>query len=292
MGLLVGCAAPQAADLPAAPQEAAAGREERPRPATSPARTTLPSAPVEQAMAGGLPVRLNGHGPFRLGFDSGQSFAALVSRDLADRLALPVVDQVQVGDGSGANDREVDVVAIASLTIGAAQFHDLQALVFDIPGDGALGFALFVDALLTLDFVRDRMRIERAALPPPDGREVLALGMQHGATPTVPVEIGDRQVTALIDTGWNGATGAPAAWMDELPLESPPVVVGRAATLFNEFEIHEARLDGALSIGGHSIPSPALHFNDLLPELVLGRDLLSRFAISFDQANLRVRFRE
>ena len=135
-----------------------------------------------------------------------------------------------------------------------------------------------------------RIRLERGRLPPPDGETVLPLVMDRGATPSITIDVGPREVPVLIDSTWKGFLSLPTRWAEELPLESPPVLKQRVATLFNEFEIRTATLEGQVRIGSHRMESPELQFNDILPGAILGGECLKHFAVTYDQRSLRIRF--
>ena len=220
---------------------------------------------VELDLSEGMEVRLNGAGPFRLGLDTGQSAPVILSRALADRLELPLYDQLVVGDGSGEEIREVDVVEIASLQLGDARFERTYALVMDIEGTGSLGFTLFFGCLLTLDLGNDLVRLELGELPEPNGEDVLPLVLHNGFTPGIEVVLAGRGVPALIDSGWHGGVAIPAGL---------------------------AVLDGQLEIGMHRVEHPELDFDSISPEIVLGDEWLERFEVTFDVRNGRVRLRE
>jgi hypothetical protein len=79
--------------------------------------------------------------------------------------------------------------------------------------------------------------------------------------------------------------------MEKLPLDGKPVEVGRARTVSSEFVVHGASLRGTLAIGSFRIENPKLRFN-ALPVPNIGGELLGRFAVTIDQKNRRIRFRE
>ena len=54
-------------------------------------------------------------------------------------------------------------------------------------------------------------------------------------------------------------------------------------------EISAAPLKGAVTIGRYAIADPTLEFTPAMPHGNLGIDVLSLFAITFDQQNLRLR---
>lgn len=258
---------------------------------SGPVETVLESPRIELEMpSSGFEVLINGEGPFHLGLDTGQSTALLLSSRVADRLGLPVAFQVSVGDGSRRNAAKVDMVSIESLKLGGAVFRDLMGIVMDVPGDGALGFSLFCDCLFTLDAGRGRILLEEGKLPLSDDETILPLVMDRGATPSITIKMAGRDISVLIDSAWKEYVAVPAVLESELPLKASPIPTRRVATLFNEFEIKAANLDGDICIGAHRIEDPELEFNGMLPEVILGHKILRDFVVTFDQRNLRIRF--
>src|SRR2546423_14006110 len=163
--------------------------------------TTVTVAPMQ--MRGWMPVvevKLNGQGPFAFMIDTGAGMQADIDTSVAERLHLQPSGKVINGDPSGENDREVATVTIDSIMIGGvakgtrarrtgegvAEFRNVTSIVRphkitkDYPDvDGILGFALFSDYLLTLDYPAMQVRLERGALPPANGADILALEIQN-----------------------------------------------------------------------------------------------------------------
>src|SRR5262249_21240234 len=153
---------------------------------------------------------------------------------LVAKLGLRTVGQVRGGDPSGRNARMMDLVEVGNLQIGGARFEGLTAAVRDYnerrmgdPVDGILGFALFADCLLTLDYPGNRVKIERGALPAANGRDVLALDVSRGI-PSVKLQVDSLSMDADVDAGSMGGFSLPASYAARLPLAGPPRVVGRA----------------------------------------------------------------
>ncbi len=270
----------------------------------TPETSDVPAAGVEVPMElpGGPPVVevfVNEQGPYRLALDTGAAGCGVISARLAQQLALEVVGQVIAGDPSGQNQRTMERVGVDSIRIGHAVFRGLEMLKRDAAfeahaqqmiaqTDGVLGFQLFSECLLTLDYPNRRLRIERGALPSPDGSEILPFGQADGV-PSIDITVGDVKLLAHIDSGSMGRLSVPERFVPQLALREAPQVVGKARTLFNEFEIKEARADGNVRIGGHVLASPRLTFEGLLPYANIGEQVLRHFVLTFDQVHDRVR---
>lgn len=236
-----------------------------------------------------LSVKLHGEGPFRFGFDTGQSVGVLLSPALAAKLSLPVVDHIDASDGTSR--MPVDVVRVDSVEIGGVDLGEQTSIVLQ-PGtdvDGAIGFPLFSGLLVELDYVGGRLRIRRGELPAPDGRTVLALTNLQGI-PMVPITIGAETVQAVLDSGSEADLLVPLSMADKLPLDGPPVRSGRMRTLFGEFDLLTAHLKGRVNLGGIELVDPELTFSDHFTEVNVGGKFLSRFRVTFDPARGRVQF--
>jgi len=119
-----------------------------------------------------IEVKLNGQGPFFFAIDTGGGMQADIDPAVATQLNLQPTGKVLIGDPSRENDREMELTSIASLTFGGAEFRNVTALIRaqritkDYPEvDGFLGFALFTEYLLTLDYPAMQVRLARGALP-------------------------------------------------------------------------------------------------------------------------------
>ena len=245
-------------------------------------------------------VMVNGKGPFLFAIDTGAAGQARVDSSLGQRLGLQPTGKVMAGDGSGMNAREVDLVKLDSISLGGTEFKNVEAPMRDYSRmsqpnaphvDGILGFDLFKDYLLTLDYVGKRVRLARGELPKSDGAEILDFKSERGV-PTVELQVGALKVPAHIDSGnMRSEVTIPAALIEKLSLAAPPRVVGRARTTSNEFEIKEAPLKGSLLLGRHEIAGPTITFADIFREANIGSRLLQQFTLTFDQKNARVQIK-
>jgi hypothetical protein len=205
-------------------------------------------------------------------------------------LELPVIDRIPASDGSGAHARDVEVVHFDNLRLGELSAPGAMGLVLeqsDPERDGALGFPMFADHLLTIDYGARRLRASTGELPPPDGTSVLPFEMRQGL-PVIRVRIASRETDVLIDSGCECGLLLPRAMASELPLAAPPQPAGRLATLFREVDLTEAPLRGSAWIGSTELCEPTLRFAEGFNEALLGRRILESLVVTFDQRNKRV----
>lgn len=241
-------------------------------------------------------VMVNGKGPFLFAIDTGAQGEARADSSLVQRLQLQPVNEGLVGDGTGRNNRKVDVVQFETIKIGTLQFRKIKALTRNynnVPNylkiDGILGFDLFANHLLTLDYPNKRVRIETGELPKPDGKEILNFENPLGM-PIVELSISGMKLVAGIDSGQSGSISFPLALANILPHASEPKVIGKGRTVSNEFEVKEVRLKNLLRLGSYEFFEPTIIYDESSEEIFLGGKLLHEFSVTFDQKNRRVRF--
>lgn len=126
-------------------------------------------ASVPMQMRGAMPVievMVNGHGPFVFSIDTGGGMQVDLDTALAAQLKLQPNGKVRAGDPSGQNAREFDTVPIDSIAFGGVEFRNVTAIAREhriTPNypkvDGILGFSLFADYLLTLDYPNKQLRL-------------------------------------------------------------------------------------------------------------------------------------
>ena len=240
-------------------------------------------------------VKLNGQGPFAFMIDTGAGMQADIDTSVAQRLKLPLNGIAVNGDPSGENDREVETTTIDSIRFGDAEFRNVTAVVRpqritkDYPDvDGILGFALFNDYLLTLDYRSMQVRVARGALPAANGADILNFEIEN-RIPVIEVAIGRIRVRAHIDSG-NFVAGfiLPEEIVEQLQLVSQPVVVGRARSVSNQIELKQVQLKDTIRIGGFDFPQPTITF-PALSDTNVGFEVLRDFALTFDQKNRRMK---
>ena len=240
-----------------------------------------------------VPVMVNGKGPFRFVIDTGTGGEAFVTRELAQRLALPVTGQARVSDPSGQGQQRAPIVTIGSLQVAGVEFHGVKAVEHtlsdgDGPCDGLLGFKLFRDHLLTLDFPNRRMELAEGALVRDGGKGVLPFRAADGV-PVIALRVDGTQIDALIDSGGAGLS-LPEALAARLRFEADPVEFSHGESLSTRFQIKAARLAGEVGVGRYKFDRPFLEINPAFPLADFGSSAMQDFALTFDQRSGLVRF--
>jgi predicted aspartyl protease len=251
------------------------------------------SAPMEVIQ--GKPfvnVMVNGRGPYRFMVDTGTGGEAIVSVELAQELALPTVGRTRITDPSKEGEHVTDTVIMNSLNIAGAEFTEVIAARHKIYGEdvtcqGVLGFTIFEDYLLTLDFPNRRLTLSSGALVPDGESSVLPFRMPDGV-PIAPLRIGDLRVEAQFDSGGTGLS-LPQQLTSQLRFIQDPAPFGLAESLSTRFEFKLAKLGSDVLLGQYTFSEPFVEVNPVFPLVNFGAYAMGDFAITFDQMNQLLR---
>ena len=238
-------------------------------------------------------VMVNGKGPFRFVIDTGTGGQAFVTSELVDQLGLPAAGVIHLNDPSGQGGRKVPLVRIESLEVAGVQFKGVKAAVHDFDfGDGScqglLGFVLFRNYLLTLDYPKRQMILAQGNLAPDEGRSVLPFRMPDGI-PIVSVAIGGKTIDAQLDSGGAGLS-VPQELTSRLKFSSNSASLGNAQSLSTRFMVRGATLAADVRVGSYTFKRPFIEINPAFPIANFGSVPMQNFALTFDQRNLLVRF--
>ncbi|MDE3199582.1 MAG: aspartyl protease family protein [Acidobacteriota bacterium] len=241
-----------------------------------------------------IQVMVNGKGPFRFVVDTGTGGDALVSPALATQLHLPVVGQANLSDPSGLGSKSAPIVFIDSLEFAGINFTGVRAVdhgFFAEAGqcDGVLGFTLFRDFLLTLDFPNRQIVLTRGALKPDGGKSVLPFRMPHGVPIAALTLDGFPPVEAQLDSGGGGLV-IPTHIADQLKYDIAPVAFAQGRSVSTRFELKAAKLASDVRLGRYTFTHPVVEIHPAFPLVNFGSPPMQIFAITFDQRNLLVRF--
>ena len=237
-------------------------------------------------------VLVDGKGPFTFGVDTGTSSEALVSPDLAETLGLPSTGAVEAGDPSGKNGRRLPLVRLGRLSVAGLELQGVTAAVYQPSQaegrcDGILGFALFRDQLLTLDYPGLRLALGPGRLAPSSDGTVLPFRAPDGV-PVVDLVVGTETVPAVVDSRGSGLA-LPAARAERMKLLGDPVVIGRGRTISGEFEVRGAQLAEDVLLGGYRLRQPFVTLHPSFPIGNVGGLVLRQLVVTFDQRSKLLR---
>jgi len=154
---------------------------------------------------------------------------------------------------------------------------------------GLLGFSLFRDCLLTLDFPSRELTLARGSLLPDGEHSVLSFRMPDGI-PIVNLRIGGVPIDAQIDSGGDGLL-LPDRLAARLKFASDPAEFGNGESLSTRFQIRGARLAPNVEVGDYFFKRPFVEIGGAFPLANFGSSPLQAFAVTFDQKNRLVRFK-
>ena len=235
-------------------------------------------------------------GPYHFLVDTGSS-VTLVTPALARRYPGRTVPPSAITPVRGANGRIIELprASLRRLDLGDARFEDIDVLIYDcaplsahlgVRIDGVLGFPLFREVLLTLDYpgsrvilqpVRDAPLLPGDIVPFDDARK----------TPLISVRLGDRSIAALIDSGSDALFSLNPVGVAP-KFEFGPTTGATVGTISGDRTQQIGRLGGSLAIGGHVFRQPVVEVTDTLS--AIGGGMLRHFAVTFDQLRDRVIF--
>lgn len=243
-------------------------------------------------------VMVNGQGPFLFAIDTGTATKVIVDTQLAFQLKLQISGTNTCADTSGRNPKTLDTAELDSLTIGARQFRGLTASILNLnptPAmptyDGVLGFTLFEEYLMTLDYPAKRLHLEKGTLGNPDGKTILPL-KRFRDLPAIEILVQNQPVVALLDSGNVVPRIVIAAPLAQKLIYSRMHVgaLFSARTACNSFTFSETKMIGNILVGKYIFATPTIVWAPNYPSNNIGNYILKDFVVTFDQQANRVRF--
>jgi len=195
----------------------------------------------------------------------------------------------------GANGKEFELPAITlrNFRLGAAHFNDVPAVVYDFSEfsahvglkiDGLIGFPLFRDTLLTLDYPAAVLEIApNPVIAPPPARQprtsVIPFNREQ-PTPLVPVQMGNESFFVLIDSGSDLGLSLNPSGLHPRFVHGPRVGMMVGSLDGNKRQL-VGRLEQNITIGTQLVQQPVVDLTEQLSSL--GGELLRYFRLTFDQ---------
>jgi predicted aspartyl protease len=241
---------------------------------------------------------INGHGPFRLVVDTGCSFS-LVSPEVAEAVGAHVglvTDSERIAVNSFGHPADVPRVLLDSIQLGAARFEGVYAGVSDTFAtlartgrqrvDGALGYSLFSELVLTLDFPARRVVLshDRPTNLPPVQAE-LALTAPDDV-PLVTVQLQGQSLELEIDSGATDSLQIPFELANALDWRYEPRPGSLVAAVGENARALVGRLNGPLCVGAVQTAEPIAMLTGGKASLGIG--FLQHFCVVFDPGQGRL----
>jgi predicted aspartyl protease len=252
-------------------------------------------------------VMIDGKGPFRFIIDTGANHSAM-SPELAAVLRLRPSTQEAIRVTGITGTAEVSSVPIDTLRAGDLVIANTRFPVIQSPimagADGILGAAGLRDETLLVDFRHNRVAIMRSRghSVPWSYTRVWATRLEGGLL-SIPGEVGDVHVTAIIDTGSQHTLGNLALYQALYARERGKGKYLAADVYGATKQVGNGKLQmaptidlGAIKIGGVALVFGNFHIFQAWgmtarPAMILGMDVLGTvngFAIDFHRGELGI----
>ncbi|MGA8728379.1 MAG: aspartyl protease family protein [Terracidiphilus sp.] len=262
---------------------------------SAPACAQMPAHTARMEVVNGKPyvmVMVNGRGPFRFVVDTGTGGQAIITSRLADQLQLPVVGQARLIDPTGQGEQRAQILLVSSLKIAGVEFTSVKAIRHSLAAEddtcqGLLGFTLFHDYLLKLDYPNHLLTLSSDTLQADGERSVLPIRMPDGV-PIASLRIDGVRVDAQFDSGGAGLS-LPQHLAPLFKFASDPVLFGSGQSLSTRFQIKVGRLGTDIHLGRYTFNHPSVEINPAFPLANFGACPMQNFAVTFDQRNRLMR---
>ena len=233
---------------------------------------------------------------YRFMVDTGSS-VSYVSAPLADALKRKEKKKgpprTLVVRGANGKDFELPAVTLRTFRLGEAHFDDVPAVIYDFSEfsahvgfkiDGLIGFPLFRDTLLTLDYPAAQLEIAPNPLvtPPPvrQPRTSVIPYNRELSTPLIPVQMANESFFVLIDSGSDLGLSLNPAGLHPRFVHGPRVGMMVGSLDGNKRQL-VGRLEQNITFGTQLVQQPVVDLTENLSSL--GGELLRYFKLTFDQ---------
>ena len=237
-------------------------------------------------------------GPYHFLVDTGSS-VTLVSPALAKKFASsnaprPDMPHVPVTSAEG-QIAELPATTLRRLELGDARFDEVPVLVYDcaplsahlgVKIDGVLGFPLFRETLLTLDYPRSRVLLQPANTTALVPGTAVPLD-DTNKTPLIHLRLGDRTFIALLDSGSDSPLSLNPVGLNPR-FANGPRAGATVGTLTGDRPQQVGRLADTLGLGDFTLPRPIVDLTDELSSI--GGEILKNFTVTLDQQHDRAIF--
>jgi hypothetical protein len=190
---------------------------------------------------------------------------------------------------------ELPPATLRRLELGEARFDEVPVLIYDcapltahlgVRIDGVLGFPLFRDILLTLDYPRSRVMLQPLNNTVPISGTTVPLD-DSNKTPLIHVRLGDRTLVALLDSGSDAPFSVNPVGLN-LRYANGPRLGATVGTLTGDRPLEVGRLADSLGLADFTLTRPIVDLTDELS--AVGGEVLKNFTVTFDQTHDRVIF--
>jgi len=185
------------------------------------------------------------------------------------------------GKTARIRDLRLDDVRVADVDFWVQELDHLGRTL-GTPIDGLLGYPVFRDVTLTLDYPGRQVRVasgEPAVAAADDLQLRLAPGRRR---PWVELRIGDETVLMLIDSGSSQGFTLPADRPRRVEWQHEPVVTGALVGFRHVEPVETGRLAGDVTVATVHFRSPAIRRVPAGEIPTVGASVLERFVLTLD----------
>lgn len=232
-------------------------------------------------------VRVNGREQEML-LDTGAS-ECVVTPETVRRLGLQLTHkgvEVRTSAGDSVN---LPMTKIPRLEFGGMIYENVDALVHDcarpkqfFPNlEGVLGYSLFIQQQLTLDYPNREIVVSANRPLPRNHPDVVPMRL-HVGVPQIPVSVGPTRNYVDVDSGSNGGLELNLSSLAGRILERPRQT-GTSYSISTAYKSYSTRVAGSLYIGRVELESPAVELTT--GDQRVGGAVLQNMVITLDYSS-------
>ncbi len=150
---------------------------------------------------------------------------------------------------------------------------------------GVIGYQIFRDSLLVIDYPAGELRLEAGQLDADDPRTV-QYRLDHRGAPFLKFSLDDLEQYVLLDIGAHG--GVSLSSLDGVVFLDEPRTLTRGTRVDRDFDKRVGRAVSTARFGPIKIDRPMISSGP--PPSTIGQEVLQYFVVTFDQRRRLVRF--